>query len=1119
MVPCGQNGEFSFRAEPGVDYYLQPIVPKGFRPGLPGRLALTQEIENILIPVGEALVIKGLVNVPAKIIARPLAINPIHAQIGEVSELTAEAVENEEGKYEYLLTGLASMPYNLEIIPIEPGLAGKKFDRIQPVSMSSSDTFNIDLLPGFKLVGRIVDENALPVNCASVSVNLAMVLKDNALLGLWAKTDAEGRYVFENVPEFISAFVRTDKGFASGDKFLGNGRTKVFVPQFSETDRSMSVDLSLPYAGRLAGKLIDEAGLPVSGATVTVLSGVTKIEAVSSTDGSFLFEGIKPAADWVLDIVAAGKAKTSRNNILVTTSTLSDVGAVMLPTAVMVKGKIFDLENIVVDNFPYGLPEEIAFKPISINGNRTIPDIQLLNGTYLQFLNGMADMTLPSVAEGESVASFPFYMWTKPGRSHIGMLLSKKEQAGFQTLVTWGWQQGVMIPTPEQLAFDAFPLVKEIITPLKFGYISGTLKHATEKDLVFQPEDAAILFYPVDSAGVIQAWPLPAGITHPETGKWAIGNIPWGSYRVKVITRKHGAHVWNSVVKIATDSVNLDLVVGALSRKVAGRVMSSTVPVSGARVKLVINNFTTTTDAEGNYEFNLPVGEFFIPQIEFSKAGMKTRRLGEFAGIASAGVKIGLNDLALGDIELSSDVSVFEGVVLDKATGRPAVGAEVSLVYQESASPVWTVGEVCFADGDGRVTFTSVPKTETQLRVKMNGYRPKFFSIPAASHTAGILKGQIDLEENQPKVFFTGQLQAGNVAGQLYLDSSFDFNRVVEMSLVGFKVDGVDRSNGLTFPDAFNGRITSMKFVGNIPDRESVIATVTYNSEFIGSFELVGGSVFRKEFEVDPLSSEGFTAKLVDSDGNQSHAGLTAPPGFLDPTIETFELVVQNPDDVKIPEDRLEGTDSVPEFAGMAFEFVFGGANFAAGTEHKALFEVTLPYTPGQQLEPRWYDPDNNRWSKVGIIDESLKWDHPAAGFVTFKVSHLTRFAILKNVADSTSGMRCDFNNDQVVDLNDVVYMLAYTQLSADKRTAANVKTRAQTILNGVTGEVVYLPNSEDDLNVDGKVDLNDVVMALAWTQLSLDKRTEANVSTRSQTILSSVAGSPTLLPGAKVTR
>jgi len=115
--------------------------------------------------------------------------------------------------------------------------------------------------------------------------------------------------------------------------------------------------------------------------------------------------------------------------------------------------------------------------------------------------------------------------------------------------------------------------------------------------------------------------------------------------------------------------------------------------------------------------------------------------------------------------------------------------------------------------------------------------------------------------------------------------------------------------------------------------------------------------------------------------------------------------------------------------------------------------------------------------------------------------------------------MRCDFNNDQVVDLNDVVYMLAYTQLSADKRTAANVKTRAQAILNGVTGEVVYLPGAEDDLNVDGKVDLDDVVMALAWTQLSNDKRTEANVSTRSQTILSSVAGSPTLLPGAKVTR
>lgn len=1129
IYKCGANGEFEFTVESGVDYYLQPIVPAGFRPGNPVKLAVTGAMSNLVIQVTEALALRGTVNVPARIIARPLAVNTLQEQIGTIAEFSVNTRLNDQEEHEFEITGLASMPYNLEIQPIDPGLAIKQINSVFPQPVSSISRLTITLARGYRLVGQLLDPDGVPVKQANVNVNLAMDIQEDPSVtaspiiqkGLWTLTDSNGVFVFENVPEFVSAFVKTDYGFASGETTYGTSRTSPFVSQFSDTSTEMQVDLTLPVAGAILGKVIDENGSPLAGVVINAASGMNRKELLTGSDGSFTLSGLNPAANWAISLSAPGRSAAFRSNVLVNPSQTNDIGVITLASAVVMKGKIKNLELLASASFPYGMPEDMSIMPVSINGNRSIPDIHLLEGSFAQFINGIGKLHLPAVAEGEDVASLPFTFWTKPGRSHIGMILSRQHLAGYETWVTWGWQSQILVPTPEQLAFESYEHQAAIDVPEKFCTISGTIGHAVETGMVFNPADAAIALYAVDAEGKLINTVLPIGLTHPEQNRWKIENMPVGNYRAKIITRRFGSQMLSGLIK-ATADVESQLVLGASVRKIYGKVLADGLPLPGVRVKLVLKDLVTVTNETGVYEFYLPVGEKLVPQVEFSMPGKRTLRKGEFNGISATGITIGQVDLDFGEVTLSSDVSRFEGRAIDKTTGNPVIGAEVSMVYRESeTSPVWTTGAVEYTDDNGRFVFTNMPKIATRLRARFNNYNPALFDVPAASHTQEILTGLIEMQEAAPKVFYTGYIEADSTNDAvLTLKGSFDFNRVVEKARVGFKIADEDKYSYLTFPDDIGGRITTMHFAGSIPNRPSVGASVTYDLSLIGNFELVGGALFRREFEVDPLSESGFEARLTDSSGNQSFAGLVAPPGFLDPSIESFELIVEDPNETIDPLDRLDGADdAVPEFAGTAFEFVFDRANYAAGTQFEGLFEVTLPYEDGTSLEPRWYDAENNRWSKVGIVEDSILYNHPDKGYVTFKVSHLTKFVVLKNVDGAASGMSGDLNGDNVCNLTDIaIYMAWFTKSRTTDMTI--VKTTAEGLYPaGAPITVKYLPSAScEDYSGNGTLNLDDISLYMAWFMKS--RTTDAGVvNTQAGTLYPSLAGVVVNFPGATVSR
>ncbi len=1162
---CDPEGGFFFEVEDGVDYYLQAIVPAGFRPMQPLKVSVdgitSVPAEGFKLTVAEGGEIWGSVNIPAFVEAEAFGSNSVQSQFGKEGKFYADAsrVDPVTQRYEFKLRGLdRNMVYDIKIIPMDPSKAVKHVSQVPVTQTPSANKIMADLGDGYRVVGQLVDENGLPLAIKDVTVNLAMTLGmqnydaiatpttvtnkifrttqsiraqdlgtdpteydlgDVMLEGLWARTDSYGQFEFKNVPEFLTAFVKTDNPFTLNGIGYARGKTDNFVASFT-SNRIMEVPVIIPMGGKIIGRLNDENGQPIKQGMVDAGFGDFWADTKVDSNGNFELKGLIPAPNYMLNVQEVpGRAPIMRLGIPVEAGSTTNVGAITVAKAVAVNATAENLQPIASAAFGFGIPEGLGLSAIALDGKIAITDQDLLGGNYMEFITGENELYWNSF---EVPASLPMVLFTVPGANSFGMVLHKEDLDGNQTLVTWSWKPGVVVPTEEQLGTGTFTVPGALNCPTLFGSIGGVLKHATVASATMNPGDAVIALYPVVASGtefVLSNTPFPAALTSPVEGKWFIKNVPQGTYRIKAITKKYGTQFFKKVITIGATPVVEPLLLGTSVKRMYGKVVvknATSTAVVGAKVSLNEKLFTST-DKDGVFSFYLPVGEHIVPLVKVSKPAFETRKIQEFATVASTGVVIS-EDVDLGTIELSNAVGKFEATVVGNTDGKPKVGAEVALIYKEDpTSLLWTVADRKYADENGFVKFTTVPTgREVTFRARAHYHQPLIYTLSATENN-GNATASLKLVEAAPKVFFTGRVEELSPASYT-LKASFDFNRVVTKADLALYIDEVSRLGDCTFPDDIGGRITNMLFNNEIPKKDEVIASVTYSTfGRIGLFNVVGGALFRKEFEVDPLSANGFTGRQTDSNGNKLPVGLNVPAGYLDPTVNSFQIVVED----------ASGTASLgseqgdpAEFSGPAFEFTFGNSNFAAGTasQTQGLFEVTIQYLAGQKLEPRWYDENSKTWSKVGIIADSVKWDYPSTGYVTFKVSHLTKFAVLKNVQTAASSMRSDFDGDGAVALNDVVYLLAWYQTgkSTDKTAIAN---RAKEILASAAGPVVNVPaDITDDVNGDGKADLNDIVLTLAWYQAG--KSNDATVvKSRASEILSSVTGTVTSFPGEKVNR
>jgi hypothetical protein len=147
------------------------------------------------------------------------------------------------------------------------------------------------------VAGRIV-ERAAQRPLAGASVILTEIVRGRDVI---AKTDADGRYIFDNVaageyrlrgrhPEYVEEWYG---GLKMGDSAAG-------VFQVGAIDRVHLPDVALARAGAIHGRVIDQQGHPIEGATVTATFGITEARllnasAVTRADGSYELKGLPEA--------------------------------------------------------------------------------------------------------------------------------------------------------------------------------------------------------------------------------------------------------------------------------------------------------------------------------------------------------------------------------------------------------------------------------------------------------------------------------------------------------------------------------------------------------------------------------------------------------------------------------------------------------------------------------------------------------------------------------------------------------------------------------------------------------------------------------------------------------
>jgi hypothetical protein len=752
----------------------------------------------------------------------------------------------------------------------------------------------------------------------------------------------------------------------------------------------------------------------------------------------------------------------------------------------------------------------------------------------------------------------------RPGLAQLGIVLHQEFNNGNRTMVSWGWKPEVAVPSEEQLATGTFVSGIKLPSPTSFGSVYGTLTHAVDETFTFNPGQALIALYPVDENGKLLPVPFPRAYTSPVNGNWAIKDVPVGDYRIKTITREYGTRFPEKVYTVAENTpLNVDIQIGAGLRKIVGKVILGTDEsnvIADAKVSLIPHDMVTSTDENGMFEFNMPVGSFFLPHIEVSKPGYETVRKVDFTpAVATTGIKLPASTTALllPAISVSDSVGRLEAKVVD-TNGDPMIGAEITMIIQtetgssivdgnEVKSYVYVPADVQQTDESGRAVFAAVPLgKDVKFRARAFYHDPLVKTLAKADNT-GNATMDFELQKSKPRVFYRGRMFE-ETDGTFSLKANFDFNRPVSLGYLGFSFNEETASSvpsegntNFAYPDKIGSKIMAMRYNNDgiskpAGDNPEVLAKVFYEgltaSDIIGNFNVFEGAVFRLETEVDPTSEDGFDARQTDDDGNKLPSGINVPPGMLDPEIATFSMTIEEQTDDEVDIDGEIDPNNPPKLAGPKFKFNFGGANFGAGTQHQGLFEITIAYDGSTNFEPRWYDENNQRWSKVGIIKDSIKVDHPEEGYVTFKVSHLTEFAAIKNIKDALIALKCDFNQDSKIDNADLFWLNAAQKVKSEVLLGdvtydiVTIKDKVSTMYpTGDYSDPILPDDLLDDTNGDGKITNTDLMVLFAYQKLKsealLDDITidENTVAEKASGILGESQTYVETLPGSSITR
>jgi len=465
------------------------------------------------------------------------------------------AVTNASGVYSLSLPSAGNYT-------VTAALAGQTYTPASTVysNLNANKTLNFSqdvVVIGTNKISGTVKNGTTPVSGAKVELVLPWTDNTHSWKSVFATTDAQGKYSFDNaiVNGYTTISSLKLNAWENGDVvYLPSNLTNFPVPANPTVyDFNTNVVVTPTYF-TVSGTVLSGT-TPVSGATVSAVSGATTLTAVSDASGNYTVTNLVSGSDYTVTIAKAGVTFTPASTVYTainSNKTLSFTQTVVMPTYYVVSGTV-------------------------LNGTSPV------SGATISAVTGTTTLTAVSDASGNySVA---------------GLI------AGSNYTVTAS-KSGVTF-TPASTVYTAIAgnktlnFTQNVVAPVYYT-VSGTTKNGTTVV-------AGVTISATSGATTLTA-------VSDASGNYSVANLVAGSdYTVTAsktgVSFSPASTVYSAINSSKTLNFTQNVANGYL---ISGTVKNGSAPVAGVKVDLILPytndthgwvNLSTLSDAQGNYHF------------------------------------------------------------------------------------------------------------------------------------------------------------------------------------------------------------------------------------------------------------------------------------------------------------------------------------------------------------------------------------------------------------------------------------------------------------------------------------------------------------------------------------
>jgi GH18 family chitinase len=443
---------------------------------------------------------------------------------------------------------------------VTASLTGQNFTPASTVysNLTSNKTLNFaqNVIVNSNKISGTVRNGSNPVSGAKVELVVPWTDNTHSWKSVFATTDSQGKYSFDNsvIDGYVTISSLKLNAWENGDViYLPSNLTNFPVPA-SPTVYDFNTNAVTPTYYAVSGTVLNGT-TPVSGATISAVTGNTTLTATSDASGNYTLANLVAGSDYTVTIAKTGLTFTPASTVYTAINvnkTLSFTQTVVNPTYYTVSGTVL---------------------------NGTTP----VSGATISAVSGSTTLTATSDATGNySIANLV-------SGSNYTVTIAK-------TGVTF---------TPASTVYNAISSSKTlnftqtVVNPTYYT-ISGTTKNGT----------TAISGVTVSAT----SGSTTLTGTSDASGNYSIANLIAGSDYV-VTAAKTGASftpastVYSAISSNKTLNFTQNVTNGYL---ISGTVKNGTAPVAGVKVDLILPytndthgwvNLSTLSDAQGNYHF------------------------------------------------------------------------------------------------------------------------------------------------------------------------------------------------------------------------------------------------------------------------------------------------------------------------------------------------------------------------------------------------------------------------------------------------------------------------------------------------------------------------------------